>query len=120
MDTLRWVGWMFARLVALAVLIVSGWMFIINLVDVSYQGWILAWILLSGVAGVVGGTLYLLSIDGPNRYRTRTRRSLGWAAMLVAMLLPSSLSFFLLPTLAVLVPTLFIAHSPRGEPVTSS
>lgn len=120
MDTLRRVGWMFARLVALAVLIVSGWMFIINLVEVSYEGWILVWILLSGLAGVAGGALYLLSIDGPDRYRTRGRRSLGWVAMLLAMLLPTSLSFFLLPTLAVLIPTLFIADSAGGEPVTSS
>lgn len=119
MDTLRRVGWMFARLVALAVLVVSGWMFIINLVEVSYEGWILAWILLSGLAGVAGAILYLLSIDGPNRYRTRRRRSLGWAAMLAAMLLPTSLSFFLLPTLAVLIPTLFIVDA-GGEPVTSS
>ncbi len=111
---------MFARLVAVAVLIVSGWMFIINLVEVSYEGWILVWILLSGLAGVAGSALYLLSIDGPDRHRTRGRRSLGWVAMLLAMLLPTSLSFFLLPTLAVLIPTLFIADSAGGEPVTSS
>jgi len=120
MDTLRQVGWMFARLVALAVLIVSGWMLVINLVDVSYEGRILAWILLSGVVGVAGAILYLASIDGPPRYHTRPRRALGWGAMLAAMYLPSTLSYFLLPVVALLLPTIFTIDSSKEEPVTSS
>lgn len=67
MDTLRRVGWMFARLVALAVLVVSA-----------------------------------------------------WGAMLAAMYLPSSLSYFLLPLVALLLPTIFTLDSSKEEPVTSS
>lgn len=120
MDTARSIGWMFARLIALAVAVVSGWMFVINVAEMDYDGLILIWILVSGVAGVAGGVLYLLSIDGPVRYRTRRTRFLGWAAMLAAMLLPSSLSFFLLPILAVLIPSLFTIDSGSGGAVTSS
>lgn len=120
MDTLRSVGWMFARLVAFAVGLVSVWMFIINIVEVSYEGTILAWILLSGVAGAAGAAFYLLSIDGPERFRTRARRAMGWVAMFAAMILPSSLSFFLLPLVTLLLPSLFMIRSPEEETVTSS
>lgn len=106
METLRWLGWMYARLVAVAVTIASAWVFLINAAGRSYQGWILAWILVSGVVGTVGGPLYLLSIDGPARFRGALKRRLGWAAMFAAMLLPSSISFFLLPMVLTLVPTL--------------
>jgi hypothetical protein len=117
---LRRLGWMLARLVALAVVLVSAWMLIINLVELDYDDWVLAWILLSGIVGAVGGSLFLLSIDGPDGFRTNVRRRLGWASMLIAMLLPTSLSFFLLPMVAVLIPTIFNVESPGGEVVTSS
>lgn len=118
MGTLRWLGWMFARLLALAVLLVSVWMLIINAIQLDYAGWVLVWILVSGIVGTGGGLLYLASIDGPKRYRTRAWRAIGWAGMLIAMLLPTSLSFFLLPLLATLIPTLAI--NPKNEAVTSS
>lgn len=123
MSTLRWLGWMFARLVAVAVAILGAWMFIINVVQISFEGWILAWILGSGVLGAAGGAFYLLSIDGPDRYRRKVLRTLGWAAMFLAMVLPTSLSFFLLPMVLLIVPTVFISPEPtaeREEPVTSA
>lgn len=121
MNNLRSVGWVLARLVALAVLLLSAWMFIINVVEVIYDGWIFVWILLSGLLGMAGGLLYLFSVDGPDRYRTRTIRTVGWAMMLAAMVLPSSASFFLLPIVALLFPTLVVTpKGDSGKAVTSS
>lgn len=112
---------MFARFVALAVLLLSAWLFVANVIEVRYEGLILVWILISGLVGTAGGVLYLLSIDGPGHYRTRTLRTAGWAMMLAAMILPSSLSFFILPMVALLFPTLVVI--PKGDktgPITSS
>ncbi|HZD22585.1 MAG TPA: hypothetical protein VE569_04190 [Acidimicrobiia bacterium] len=72
----------------------------------------------SGLAGALGGSLYLLSIDGFERFRAALHRRTGWLAMLVAMMLPSSLSFFLLPMVVTLVPTLIRVAS-KGDAVTS-
>lgn len=109
MDLLRWMGWTFARFVAVSVAILSGWMFVVNLPleDRGWEPWALIWILVSGLAGAVGGVLYLLSIDGPHRFRTRAYRVSGWVAMLAAVLLPTSLTIMLVPLVLVLIPSLF-------------
>ncbi|MBW3666379.1 MAG: hypothetical protein KY394_02165 [Actinobacteria bacterium] len=38
------------------------------------------------------GLAYLLSFDGPARFRERRVRVVGWAGMLISVLLPSSLT----------------------------
>jgi hypothetical protein len=122
MDLLRWMGWMFARFVALSVAILGAWMFIANVADViansadvSYEGWVLAWILFSGVAGATGGSVYLLSVDGPPRFRSKRLRTWGWAGMLAAALLPTSLTLMLVPLVLVIVPTLFKQTTESAE-----
>lgn len=113
MDLLRWMGRMFARFVAVSVIILSAWLFFVNAFgDQGWRVWVLIWILASGVAGTVGGVLYLLSLDGPARFRTKPTRIGGWAAMLAAVLLPTALAFMLVPLVLVLIPTLFTVHSP--------
>ena len=115
MDLLRWMGWMFARFVAISVAIMGAWMFIANVADVSYEGWVLVWILLSGVAGATGGSVYLLSVDGPPRFRSKRLRTWGWAGMLAAALLPTSLTLMLVPLVLVIVPTLFKQTTESAE-----
>lgn len=100
-------GWMFARFVAVSVVVLSAWMLLINLVDVEYEGWVLVWILASGLVGAASGILYLLSVDGPVRFRTPRYRLWGWGGMLAAVLLPTSLTLMLVPMVLVLIPTLF-------------
>ncbi|MGH3650798.1 MAG: hypothetical protein ACRDU9_08830 [Acidimicrobiia bacterium] len=120
MDLLRWMGWMFARFVAVSVGILHAWMFVINLVELSYEGWTLAWIIFSGLVGAVGGVAYLLTLDGPARFRTRRLRVWGWVGMLAAVMLPTSLTLMLVPLVLALVPTLFMRPAPREDAVTSS
>lgn len=122
MTSLRWIGLMFARLVALAVATVSGWMLFVNLADISYAGWVLAWILVSGLVGSVAGVVFLLSLDGPARFRTTRIRLWSWAGMTAAVLIPTSLSLFLLPMvlLAGLIASLSTSSDQgSGESITS-
>lgn len=121
MDTLRRFGWMFARLVALAVLLLNAWIFIINMGEQGYdETWVLVWVLASGLVGAAGGLTYLFSIDGPPRFQTRPWRLGGWVGMMAASLLPHSFTFIVVPLVLALIPTLFMSPRSGGEPVTSS
>lgn len=119
MDVIRWMGWMFARFVGVSVTLISGWMLVINLVDRGYTGWVMTWILGSGLVGALGGVVYLLSLDGVERMRTRAWRIGGWVAMLAAVVIPTSLTFMLVPLVLVLFPSLFLRYGAR-ERVTSA
>lgn len=120
---LRWMGRMFARFVAVSVAILSAWIFAVNIArpDV-WEPWAYVWIIASGVVGTSGGVAYLLSLDGPGRFRIRLFRWGGWAMMLVAVVLPTNLTFMLVPIVLVLIPTLFMVggdSQASEEPVTS-
>lgn len=124
MDLLRWMGLTFARFVGLTVIILGVWTFVANVVHVADRGtdwWVTVWILASGLAGAVGGTLFMLSLDGPDRFRTRRFRMVAWALMILATLLPTNLRPMMLPLVLATVYTLFYFY-PLGEaqePVTS-
>jgi hypothetical protein len=122
---LRRLGWMLARLVALAVLLLSAWIFVANvastLVEQRYdETWILAWVLMAGLAGAAGGAIYLLSIDGPARFHTRSWRLWSWGAMLASALLPHSFTFVVFPAVLALLPTISFLNGDQKEAVTSS
>jgi hypothetical protein len=103
----RRLGQTFARFVGLVMTILGVWVFAINLIEDSYTGGTLRWILASGGLGAVGGVLYLLSFDGPDWVRTRWIRVSGWIGMLALAVLPWSFTFLVLPMFALTVPTLF-------------
>lgn len=118
---MRTVGLMFARFVALAMLLLGAWIFVINSIERGYdEPWVFLWVVFSGLVGAVGGTLYLLSIDGPERLRTRSWRMWGWGGMMASALLPHSFSFIVIPLVIALVPTLFTFGTQTETPITSS
>lgn len=119
MDLLRWMGRTFVRFVAVSVSILGAWMFILNVSASGWEPWTHIWILASGVAGAAGGVLYLLSMDGAPRFRTKRNRMVGWLLMLISVLLPTSLTFMLVPLVLLLIPTLFRVPEAGEEPVTS-
>lgn len=124
MDLLRWIGVTFARFVGLVVLILGGWIAGLNawLSLVSgdgYDGSVLALVLLTGIAGAVGGVAYLLSFDGPKRFRTQRVRLYGWAGMLISALLPTSLTLMILPMVILVSPLLPWLRVAEEEPATS-
>lgn len=95
------------------------WILVLNLIEMSYSGAILAWILISGVLGLVGGVLYLLSFDGPDRWRTRRVRIAGWIGMVTLAVLPTSLSIVLLAIVLLVIPTL-VPRRGEGDPEPAS
>jgi len=116
-------GRVYARFVAVSVAILSAWLFVINVAQPgAWEPWIYVWITASGLVGMAGGVIYLLSLDGPRRFRTRLSRWGGWVMMLVAVALPTSLTVMLVPLVALLIPTLFTVDQDDGareEPLTS-
>lgn len=124
MDLLRWMGRVFARFVAVSVALISGWTFVVNVAQPgSWETWAYLWITASGLLGTVGGVAFLLSLDGPARFRVKRLRLGGWVMMLLAVLLPTSLTFMLVPLVLVLIPTLFTVNrdnQAKEEPVTSA
>jgi hypothetical protein len=96
----------FYRLVGLAFALLGGWVLFINLVEVNYSGWILAWVLSAGFFGALGGVTFLLSFDGPEKLKNRRTRLLGWLGILFLALLPWSFQFVMLPLALLLIPAL--------------
>ena len=104
----------FARFVGLLFALLGGWIFAVNIFDDSYSGTVFAWIIVAGVSGAIGGVLYLLSFDGPTRFRTLKVRLTGWVGMLLLGLLPWSFAFLMIPLLLLTIPTLFTKGQSRS------
>lgn len=122
MYLLKWMGMAFARFVGVSVALLGGWIFILNLGDRGWESWVLVWVLASGLLGALSGLAFLLSFDGPDRFRNRTARLIAWLGMLASVSLPTSLTFMLVPMILLVLPTLFLTPSPAGanrEPITS-
>lgn len=115
------IGWSLARVVGLCFALLGGWVLfgnaVVSIAGSRYGEWVLAWVLLSGLAGVSGGVLYLLSIDGPTGLRTRRIRLVGWLLMLGLALLPSSLTQVLISLVLLAIPTLLVGKG-AGGPAT--
>jgi hypothetical protein len=105
----------FFRLIGLTILLYASWVFFGNLVavvggDVFSPAWT-GWVLLEVSAmGMLGGVVFLLSLDGPPRWRTSGRRLVGWLGMLIVALLPSQAILLVAPiavlgALALFIPT---------------
>lgn len=112
MDLLRWMGVTFARFVGLLILILGGWaassfIWALFAEDSQTESLVLViLVVLMWLAGAVGGLLYLLSFDGPSRFRTQKTRMWGWIGMLAAGLVPTSLTLMILPLVAAVIPLL--------------
>lgn len=61
-----------------------------------------------GLVGLVGGVVFLLSWDGPDLFRSRALRVMGWLGMMFGSLLPWSFSFVFFPLVALAGLTLLV------------
>lgn len=92
---LQWMGRMLVRFVGLIFVLYGLLLFVGNLIDMA-QGevdapwWAIAWVLASGLVALAGGVTFILSIDGPPRWRSRIRRGVGIGLMFASSLLPST------------------------------
>lgn len=111
-----WLG----RFVGTAVFLYSGFLLIVTVANLIAGGGyesiaITVWILGSAIVGVVASLVFLLTIDGPGRFLTRRSRLVSWWLMFLAILLPTSISFFLAPLTATTVGLSFQNPQPRGR-----
>jgi len=103
MDLLTWIGRTFARFVGLLVALLGLWIIGSNTFGAIVHGvtddsaWILVVAIAFGGLSLVGGTLFLLSFDGPARFRTRGWRAIAVVLMIIGSLLPHSLVLVVLP-----------------------
>jgi len=103
-DLLGWMGRTFARFVGFVLVILSGWMFFVNVIEVHYEPWVMVWIWVAGLAGAIGGIVFLLSFDGPERFKKQRIRYRGWVGMMVGALFPTSLTLMVLPMVVFVSP----------------
>ena len=116
MAMARRVGLTLARLAGLVMVMFGVWVFAGNISLVftgepdggGFGPWVLPWILGTGLAGAFGGVFYLLSIDGPERFRTKRTRWWSWAGMMLGALVPSLVAPFLVVIVLLTSPTLFL------------
>ena len=111
-----------ARVIGLAVLLYSGVVFFGNVLGAvggaKYDSvGILLVIVAVGAVGLAGSVIFLLSIDGPESWRTTTGRAAGWLGMMIAALLPTSWLFLIAPVTA--IGALSLLLSPDREGVRS-
>jgi hypothetical protein len=106
MTVVRVLATRLARVIGVAVLLYSGVVFFGNVLGAAggakYDSLeILLVIVAVGAVGLAGSVVFLLSIDGPQSWRTTIRRAVGWLGMMIAALLPTSWLFLIAPVTAI-------------------
>jgi hypothetical protein len=109
-----WLG----RFVATAVLIYSAFLLVVTISNLiagaGYESWlIVTWILTAAVVGLFASLVFLFTIDGPTRFQTKGYRRFSWWIMFLAILLPTTISFFLAPLTATTVGLSFQTPIPK-------
>ena len=118
---LQWMGRMLVRFVGLIFVLYGLLLFAGTVVDLV-QGdvdadtplWAVTWFLASGLAALVGGVIFILSFDGPPRWRTRLRRGGGVGLMLASSLLPSTVGSIVFVFALLTIPSMWVPVS-SGE-----
>lgn len=92
---LQWMGRMSARFAGLIFILYGGLLFIGNLFgliggDLPAPWWAIAWVLSSGLLALAGGTIYILTFDGPPAWHTKPRRSAAVISMVLSSFVPST------------------------------
>jgi hypothetical protein len=116
-----------ARVAGIAAVLLGLWVFGVNFVqsvlgENGYDPRWMVWVILAwGLVGAAGGVVFLLSLEGPQRWRTQTRRLIGWLGMLVLAVLPSVTLLVMVPLTLVAGISLFEAHAnPTAGDITSA
>lgn len=122
MDLLAWMGRMLARFVGVVLVLYGLLLTVANVVEiiqgVDYTGpwWLVPWIIGTGVAAVLGGTLFILTFDGPDRFATRRWRGLALALMFLAAILPTNLTGAVAVLVVLMLPSLYLGLPSPPQP----
>lgn len=120
---LQWMGRMLVRFVGLIFVLYGLLLFIGNLVDLA-QGevdadtplWAISWVLGSGLAALAGGVIFILSFDGPPRWRTKFRRGTGIGLMMASSLLPSTVGSIVFVFAILAIPSIWMRATDENPP----
>ena len=122
---MRRIAAIYARLIGLLVVVLSAWMVSVNVVqhvfgENTYDPPAMLYVVLGfGLVGMVGGTVFLLSWDGPQRFRSPALRVVGWLGMMFMAFLPWSFTFLFFPLVALAGLTLLVPIERQAPPVRS-
>lgn len=122
---MRRIAAIYARLIGLLVVVLSAWMVSVNVVqhvfgENTYDPPAMLYVVLGfGLVGMVGGTVFLLSWDGPQRFRSPALRVVGWLGMMFMAFLPWSFTFLFFPLVALASLTLLVPIERQAPPVRS-
>ena len=125
MTVVRPIAAIYARLIGLLVVVLSAWMVSVNVVqnvfgENTYDPPAMLYVVLGfGLVGMVGGTVFLLSWDGPQRFRSPALRVVGWLGMMFMAFLPWSFTFLFFPLVALAGLTLLVPIERQAPPVRS-
>jgi hypothetical protein len=109
-----------ARLIGLAFAMYGAWILLGTLASViaggSYDPTWVPWLVMGVcLAGLLGSVTLLLSIDGPARWRNRTRRALGWLGLMILAVLPTQAILVMFPLGLLGAFTLFLSVESRSD-----
>jgi len=109
-----------ARFVGIAFAMYGAWMFFGALAGLiaggSYDPTWVPWLVMGVcLVGLFGSLTLLLSIDGPARWRNRSRRALGWIGLMILALLPAQAILVMFPLGLLGAFTLFLPIESRPD-----
>jgi len=115
---------LYGRFVGITILLYGAWLFGGNVVvymisDTQDSPGVVLLILASGLVGFLSAVGFLLTFDGPPRWRNTKRRAAAWIGMFLCALLPSSFVIIVLPLVVMAALTSLVAPDPPPTvPVT--
>lgn len=110
---LHWMGVMIARFIGLVFILYGGLLFFGNLFgflggNVDAPWWAIAWVLVSGALAMTGGVTFILTFDGPVRWRTRPRRVVAVAMMMISSFVPSTVGAITFVFALLAIPSIWV------------
>jgi hypothetical protein len=112
----------YARLIGILTALFGAWLVLVNVVEHglgenTYEPPSVLYMVIGfGLVGLIGSVAFLLSWDGPDRFRSKGLRLVGWLGMVFMTLLPWSFTFIMLPLVVSAGLTLLVPvepHPPR-------
>lgn len=122
-SLLQWMGRMLARFVGLIFVLYGALLFFGNLFsyfggNVEAPWWAILWVLVSGAVAMAGGAGFILTFDGPERWRTRKSRALAVAMMMLSSFVPSTVGAITFVFAVLTIPSIWVRFDDKEAAAT--
>ena len=120
---LAWMGRMLARFVGLIFVLYGALLFFGNLFsyfggNVDAPWWAISWVLASGLVAMGGGAGFIVTFDGPEKWRTRKRRAIAVAMMMLSSFVPSTVGAITFVLALLATPSTWVRFDDSEIPAT--